>query len=103
MLVVIDANVFVSASIQRGASHRRRGDVECVEELERHMCSVAAPLGPSGLTPTLSIGATGSLRVFTPELRVAIAHELVGRLGRNGTESAGMSASPQGAADAQRS
>ncbi len=78
---------------------RDRGYAECVEELERGMCSVAAPLGPSGATPTMSIGATGSLRVFTPEFREAIGHELigiadelVGRLGWDGTESAEMSA-----------
>lgn len=78
---------------------RRRGYAECIEELERGMCSVAAPLGPSGLTPTMSIGATGSLRVFTPEFRVAMGHEvvriadeLVGRLGWDETESAEMSA-----------
>jgi DNA-binding IclR family transcriptional regulator len=67
---------------------RYRGYAECVEELERGLCSVAAPLGPSGQTPTMSIGATGSLRVFTPEFRASIGHELirladglVGRLG----------------------
>jgi len=67
---------------------RRRGYAECVEELERGMCSVAAPLGPSRPAPTMSIGATGSLRVFTPTFReqmgrelIRIADELVGRLG----------------------
>lgn len=67
---------------------RQRGYAECVEELEQGMCSVAAPLGPSRPVPTMSIGATGSLRVFTPEFRetmgrevIRIADELVGRLG----------------------
>ena len=66
-----------------------------VEELERGMCSVAAPLGPSQLAPTMSIGATGSLRVFTPTFReqmgrelICIADELVGRLGWDPPQSA---------------
>ena len=56
---------------------RRRGYAECVEEIERGMCSVAAPLGPSGQTPTMSIGATGSVRVFTPAFRKRIGKELI--------------------------
>ena len=67
---------------------RQRGYAECVEEIERGMCSVAAPLGPRQLAPVLSIGATGSLRVFTPTFRektgrelIRIADGLVGRLG----------------------
>ncbi len=48
---------------------RQRGFAECVEELERGMCSVAAPLASSGPGALMSIGATGSVRVFTPELR----------------------------------
>lgn len=56
---------------------RSRGYAECVEEIERGMCSVAAPLGPSWQTPTMSIGATGSLRVFTPAFRKKIGKELI--------------------------
>jgi IclR family acetate operon transcriptional repressor len=56
---------------------RRRGYAECVEEIERGMCSVAAPLGPGGQTPTMSIGATGSVRVFTPAFRKRIGKELI--------------------------
>ena len=48
---------------------RRQGYAECVEEIERGMCSVAAPLAPSGPGALMSIGATGSARVFTPEFR----------------------------------
>lgn len=48
---------------------RQRGFAECVEEIERGMCSVAAPLAPSGPGATLSIGATGSTRVFTSAFR----------------------------------
>lgn len=48
---------------------RRRGFAECVEEIERGMCSVAAPLAPSGPGATMSIGATGSVRVFTSAFR----------------------------------
>jgi DNA-binding IclR family transcriptional regulator len=67
---------------------RRRGYAECVEEIERGMCSVAAPLGPEGPPPTMSIGATGSMRVFTPSFRenmgkelIHMAHDLSRRLG----------------------
>ncbi|MDH3307800.1 MAG: IclR family transcriptional regulator [Acidimicrobiia bacterium] len=57
---------------------RRRGYAECVEEIERGMCSVAAPLGPGGQPPTMSIGATGSMRVFTPSFRKRTGKELIG-------------------------
>lgn len=56
---------------------RRRGYAECVEEIERGMCSVAAPLGAGWQTPTMSIGATGSLRVFTPAFRKKMGGELI--------------------------
>lgn len=56
---------------------RRRGYAECVEEIERGMCSVAAPLAPKWQTPSMSIGATGSLRVFTPSFRKKIGGELI--------------------------
>lgn len=56
---------------------RRRGYAECVEEIERGMCSVAAPLGPRHRAPTMSIGATGSTRVFTPAFRKATGKELI--------------------------
>lgn len=55
---------------------RRRGYAECVEELERGICSVAAPLDQAGPGATLSIGATGSTRVFTPDMRQRIGHVL---------------------------
>jgi DNA-binding IclR family transcriptional regulator len=78
---------------------RQRGYAECVEELERGMCSVAVPLGPSDAAPTMSIGATGSLRVFTPTFReqtgrhlIRIAGEIEGRLGWDRPEPAEASA-----------
>ena len=55
---------------------RKRGFAECVEELERGMCSVAVPLGTNLLDPTMSIGTTGSLRVFTPAFRKKMGREL---------------------------
>ena len=55
---------------------RRRGYAECVEELELGMCSVATTLGDTGTGATLSIGATGSIRVFTPQNRAKIGHAL---------------------------
>jgi DNA-binding IclR family transcriptional regulator len=51
------------------AAIRARGYAECVEEIERGMASVAAPLSESGPGATMSIGATGSVRVFTPDFR----------------------------------
>lgn len=57
-------------------SIRRRGYAECVEELERGICSVAATLAETGPGATLSIGATGSARVFTPEMRQKIGRLL---------------------------
>jgi len=48
---------------------RERGFAECVEEIERGMCSVAAPLAPEGPGALMSIGAAGSVRVFTPAFR----------------------------------
>lgn len=72
---------------------RNRGYAECVEEIERGICSVAAPVGPAGEPPTLSIGATGSTRVFTPDFRAAtgellirLADDLAHRLGWANTD-----------------
>ncbi|MDU8911424.1 IclR family transcriptional regulator [Aestuariicoccus sp. MJ-SS9] len=58
------------------AAIRRRGYAECVEEIERGMCSVAAPLGETGPGAAISIGATGSSRVFTPAMRDRIGQIL---------------------------
>ena len=72
---------------------RTRGFAECVEEIERGMCSVAAPLAPSGPGSTMSIGATGSARVFTSAFReklgpeiTQIARELSSNLGWNAAQ-----------------
>ena len=56
---------------------RKRGYAECVEEIERGMCSVAVPLGRTGPDASISIGATGSTRVFTPAFREWIGERLV--------------------------
>jgi DNA-binding IclR family transcriptional regulator len=55
---------------------RERGFAECVEEMERGMCSVASPLGKTGFGATLSVGATGSLRVFTQDFRAKMGQQL---------------------------
>ncbi|MFU8866107.1 MAG: IclR family transcriptional regulator [Rhodobacterales bacterium] len=55
---------------------RARGFAECVEEIERGMCSVAAPLAPSGPGATMSIGAAGSARVFTPAFREKLGAQI---------------------------
>lgn len=74
---------------------RQRGYAECVEEIERGMCSVAAPISASGPGATMSIGATGSARVFTPKFRkkiggrlVQLAHELSFSLGWHDSQTA---------------
>jgi DNA-binding IclR family transcriptional regulator len=59
-----------------------------VEELERGISSVATTLAKTGIGSTLSIGATASVRVFTPTVRekvgralTAMSHELSDKLG----------------------
>src|SRR6056297_4217941 len=59
------------------ATIRQRGYAECVEEIERGMASVAATLGQTGPGATISIGATGSTRVFTPAFRAQIGARIV--------------------------
>ena len=59
---------------------RESGYAECIEEIERGMCSVAAPLAPSGPHSTVSIGAAGSVRVFSESFRKRMGETLV-RLG----------------------
>jgi len=56
---------------------RNRGYAECVEEIERGMCSVAAPLSKTGSGANMSIGATGSVRVFKPKFRATVGQELI--------------------------
>ncbi len=56
---------------------RQRGYAECVEEIERGMASVAATLGERGPGATMSIGATGSTRVFTPRYRQFIGQTII--------------------------
>ncbi|MDG2377591.1 MAG: IclR family transcriptional regulator C-terminal domain-containing protein [Tateyamaria sp.] len=56
---------------------RKRGFAECVEEIERGLCSVAAPLSSSGLGAAMSIGAAGSLRIFTPDFREKLGIKLI--------------------------
>jgi DNA-binding IclR family transcriptional regulator len=55
---------------------RAKGYAECVEELERGISSVATTLGKTGVGSTLSIGATASVRVFTPPMRKKIGEAL---------------------------
>lgn len=55
---------------------RHRGYAQCIEELERGICSVATTLAESGPGAALSIGATGSARVFTPDTRDKIGRVL---------------------------
>ncbi|CUH43669.1 Glycerol operon regulatory protein [Ruegeria atlantica] len=72
---------------------RAKGYAECVEELERGISSVATTLGKTGVGSTLSIGATASVRVFTPPMRgkigqalIEMSHELSSALGWDGAD-----------------
>lgn len=56
---------------------RNRGYAECVEEIERGMCSVAVPLAEPGCGVALSIGAAGSTRVFTESYREKMGSALI--------------------------
>ncbi|WP_370402391.1 IclR family transcriptional regulator [Sulfitobacter sp. JB4-11] len=56
---------------------RKRGYAECIEELERGICSVATTLAETGPGATLSIGATGSMRVLTGARREEIGQKLI--------------------------
>jgi len=56
---------------------RKTGYASCVEEIERGMCSVAAPFGPNRDAPTMSVGGTGSMRVFTPTFRKKMGKQLI--------------------------
>jgi DNA-binding IclR family transcriptional regulator len=78
---------------------RAQGYAECVEELERGISSVALTLANTGVGSTLSIGATASVRVFTPSMRkkigqalTAMSQELLCALGWDGGEVARKSA-----------
>lgn len=54
-----------------------RGYAECLEELEQGVCSVAAPVRLADQPVLYSLGATGTLRVFTPSFRDALGGTLV--------------------------
>jgi len=71
---------------------RKRGFAECVEEIERGMCSVAAPVAPSGPGATMSIGATGSVRVFTSAFREKLGPQIT-QIAREVSASLGWDAS----------
>lgn len=56
---------------------RAQGFGECVQELELGICSVAAPVSLGELGVGLSIGATGTVRVFTKDFRDRIGAALI--------------------------
>ena len=55
---------------------RRQGFAECVQELEVGMCSVAVPVQIGEASPWLSLGATGSARLFTEAYRMRLGATL---------------------------
>ena len=65
-----------SALLSEFKSIRENGYGECVQELEVGICSVAAPVRLRDGGVELSVGATGSMRVFTPEFRATIGAAL---------------------------
>ena len=91
---MVTANACRSSSCEsypngRNLALRRRSSVgiECLQELELGICSLAAPiqLGEAGVS--MSVGATGSTRVFSCEFRdrigpalIALAGELASQL-----------------------
>lgn len=72
---------------------RRRGYAECIEEIERGMCSVAAPLDTLGFGATMAIGTAGSVRVFTREFRADTGKKIM-ELARNLTTALDLAQSP---------
>ncbi|MEM7270498.1 MAG: IclR family transcriptional regulator [Pseudomonadota bacterium] len=61
---------------------RARGFAECVEEIEIGVASVAAPVHLSGAGAPVSIGATGTIRMFGPARRRALGEALIDLAGR---------------------
>jgi DNA-binding IclR family transcriptional regulator len=57
---------------------RDRGYGECLQELELGICSSAAPIQLDDVGVTMSVGATGSTRVFTSDFRDRIGPALIG-------------------------
>lgn len=56
---------------------RDRGYGECLQELEVGICSVAAPIQLADVGVTMSVGATGSTRVFSDQFRDRIGPALI--------------------------
>lgn len=56
---------------------QKQGYGECVQELELGICSVAAPVHLPDIGVSLSVGATGSLRVLNEEFRQKIGPALI--------------------------
>jgi len=75
---------------------RRRGYAECVEEIERGMCSVAATLAEGGPGARMAIGATGSSRVFTPPFRARLGGEIMRLARRLAADLPGLAAPSRG-------
>ncbi|WP_421849682.1 IclR family transcriptional regulator [Oricola sp.] len=57
---------------------QEKGYGECVEELELGICSVAAPVRLPEAGVSMSVGVTGSLRVFTETFRRQVGPALIG-------------------------
>jgi len=56
---------------------KAQGYGECVQELEVGICSVAAPIQLPDIGVSMSVGATGSLRVFTDKFRKKVGAALI--------------------------
>ncbi|MEM8730376.1 MAG: IclR family transcriptional regulator C-terminal domain-containing protein [Pseudomonadota bacterium] len=82
------------------AQIRQRGYAVCAEELERGICSVAAPLQRPGQPIRFSIGVTGTTRALPSDARedlgravIDICRDLGARLEQAAAHPAGLSAS----------
>jgi DNA-binding IclR family transcriptional regulator len=60
---------------------RHRGFAECVQEIEVGICSVAAPVHQRELGAIMSLGATGSTRLFTEDYRSTLGQSLIDMAG----------------------
>ena len=58
------------------AQIRQQGFAECLEEIERGICSVAAPVLIDDVSASFSIGATGSIHNFSTSRRQEIGQSL---------------------------
>jgi len=65
---------------------RKQGYAECLQELELGICSVAAPVLTTNNECEFSVGATGSIRLFTTAYRKKLGKALIAYAAEIGNE-----------------